>query len=336
MLSTKSRILTLLEKNRGKVLSGPFMAKSLKVSRSAVWKSVEELRSDGYVINAVTNRGYSLSKDCDILSAEGLLSQLKTSHITYDKIHIYKCVGSTNLEAKKMAVAGAMQGTVVMAEEQTEGRGRMGRNFYSPKGTGLYMSVILRPQGTEFEAILATPAAAVAVCRVLADTLSIQGSVKWVNDIFVNGLKVCGVLTEAISDLQTKTIESLIIGIGINVSTDHKSFPENINTIAGSLLNTSANTPGVITRNRLAANVLDELFNLILFTKPTDMINEYKRYSFLPGKPITVYQGEKIYDAEALDIDGMGGLIIKKADGSVDTLRSGEVSVRPRSKHAAK
>ncbi|GAB1477385.1 biotin--[acetyl-CoA-carboxylase] ligase [Bacillota bacterium] len=325
MISTKSSILTLLEDNRDCALSGSDIAKRLNISRSAVWKGVEELRREGYEISAVTNRGYSLSRHSDILSAEGLLNYLCCPFITRDKIHVYKSIGSTNQEAKKLAVAGADQGTLVMAEGQTEGRGRMGRSFFSPEGTGIYMSLILRPRDSDFEAMSATAAAASAVCRALSEVLGIKARIKWVNDIFVDDLKVCGILAEAVSDFQTHSIESLIIGIGINVLTKPEAFPEGIRGIAGSLLK----TPAPVSRNQIAAAVLDSLWDLIFNTDTETMIEEYRSRSFLPGRPITVHRGNEVYNAKALDIDNKGGLIIEKYDGSVETLRSGEVSVRP-------
>lgn len=324
MITTKSKVLEILEANRDTPLSGSAIAKTLKVSRSAVWKGVEELRKEGHHINAVTNKGYVLKVESDVISAEGLLSWLKNPHITHDKIHIFKSINSTNQEAKKMAVAGAAQGTLVMAEEQTMGRGRKGRSFFSPEGTGIYMSLIMRPKDTNFEGVMATTAAAVAVCRALSNILNIKGRVKWVNDIFVGDQKVCGILAEAVSDFQTGAIESLIIGIGINVKTNADCFPEEIKKIAGSLLNPSE----PVQRNQIAAAVLDELFELVLNTSTSEMIEEYRSLSFLPGKNITVYRGDDIFNAEAVDIDSKGGLIIRTKEGKLETLISGEVSVR--------
>ena len=325
MMSTKSKILALLEGSRGQALSGTDIAKKLQLSRSAVWKSIEELRKEGYEIQAVTNRGYSLSEDSDILSAEGLLLWAQHPSITRDKIHVFKSIGSTNQEAKKMAVAGASQGTIVLAEEQTEGRGRLGRSFFSPMGTGIYMSLVLRPRGTAEEAALTTTAAAVAVCRALSQELHIEAGIKWVNDIFVGDRKVCGILTEAMSDIQTGVVETLILGIGLNVNTKREHFPEDIQNIAGSLL--PAQSP--VSRNRLAAAILDELFRLLPHLGSQELMDEYRARSFITGKWVTVHRGNEIFEAKALDIDFRGALIIEKADGSQETLRSGEVSIRP-------
>ena len=171
--------------------------------------------------------------------------------------------------------------------------------------------------------MLATTAAAVAYAEPF-QCLGNRTRIKWVNDIFVGDLKVCGILTEALSDFQTGAIESLILGIGLNVTTTPESFPDDIRKTAGSLLP----EPRSVSRNRLAAAILDELFNLIDRLDSKDIMDEYRARNFVPGKQITVYCGNETYEAKALDIDPKGGLIIEKADGSTHTLRSGEVTIR--------
>ncbi len=351
MASTKSKILTLLEQNRGQTLSGAAIAESLDLSRSAIWKTIEELRKEGYVIDAVTNRGYSLTYDSDILSTEGLLHWVSNPLMKKDNVLVYKTIGSTNQEAKKLAAAGAGHGTVILAEEQTEGRGRRGRSFFSPKGTGLYMSVILRPgsavttagmgigaasagpgaepvpasSAANLGAELVTAAAAVAVCRALNHTLKIKAKIKWVNDIFIEDRKVCGILAEALSDMQTGSIECIILGIGLNVFTKQDCFPDEIRRTAGTL---APETSVPFTRNQLAASILDELLDLLQNGSKQGLIEEYRALCFIPGKPITVHKVNESYDAIALDIDPECGLVVRKIDGSTETLRSGEVSIR--------
>lgn len=325
MISTRSKVLALLEANKGIAISGAAIAKSLSISRSAVWKSIEELRKEGYDILAVTNKGYTLSEESDILSAEGLMTFLKNPLITADRLHVYKSIDSTNNAAKKMAVAGAGHGTVVLAEEQTAGRGRLGRSFFSPRGTGLYMSIILRPKSTAEDAVLTTTAAAVAVCRAVSKVLGIEASIKWVNDIYVDGFKVCGILTEALSDFQTGAVEALILGIGLNIATNRDSFPEEISKTAGSLLK----NPDRVERNRLAAAILNEFMDLNDTFDRGAMLDEYKARSFILGEPITVYRGSEVFDATALDIDDKGRLIVMRENGAKEILLSGEVTTRP-------
>ena len=303
------------------------MAGALALSRGAVWKAIEELRKEGYAIDAVTNRGYSLSDSSDLLSAEGILLHLKDLPVNREQIHIYKTVDSTNQVAKKMAVAGAAHGSVFLAEEQTMGKGRRGRSFFSPKGTGLYMSVLLRPTGTSEQAVLTTTAAAVAVCRALSRVLGVDPSIKWVNDVFVDGRKVCGILTEAVSDFESGSIEFLVLGIGINVST--ADFPDELRQVAGAVL---ANGHAPFSRNVLAAAVLREVLALTAEPDPAAFLDEYRRRCFVVGKPVTVHGINETYDATAVDIDAKGALIVEKPTGERFVLNSGEVSVRPRKK----
>ena len=222
-MSSKSNILQILEKNRGTYVSGEELAQQLQISRSAIWKAISELKKEGYQIISVTNKGYCLSDATDVISAEGIGPYLTNG--SQDMIHVFKTVDSTNLVAKKMALEQAPHGTVVLAEEQTAGRGRMGRSFHSPAGSGIYMSFILRPNLTSNDAVLITTAASVAVARAIEEVTHIHTGIKWVNDVYMNGKKICGILTEALTDFESGGIESIILGIGINFSTAVSSFP---------------------------------------------------------------------------------------------------------------
>jgi BirA family biotin operon repressor/biotin-[acetyl-CoA-carboxylase] ligase len=325
MLSTKSKVLTLLEGNRLQVLSGSDIAKSLSLSRSAVWKSIEELRKEGHIIQAVTNRGYCLSPESDILSLEGLLYHSHNFLIKPDKVHMYNTIESTNQEAKKMAAAGADHGTVVISNQQTEGRGRRGRSFHSPGDTGLYMSLILRPESIPLDAMLITAAAAVAVTNAISQLLNKEAGIKWVNDIFIEGKKICGILTEAISDLQTASIESLILGIGINVKAPISDFPDDIKDIAGFLIEDQT----FITRNQLVSAILDEVFHIIHTRDKSTIVEKYRSRSFVLGKQVTVHGVNESYEAKAIAIDDQCGLIVERSDGTKEVLNSGEVSIKP-------
>lgn len=335
-MSTKSEIIKILEENRGVTVSGSILADKLNVSRAAIWKAIKELRREGYNIHAGTNRGYSLSTDSDLLSAEAILLYLRNTSVNISKenIHVYKTLDSTNQLAKKMAVEGAAHGTVVLSEEQTNGRGRLGRSFFSPKGTGIYMSIILRPAGTAETALPVTTAASVAVSRALSQVIGIETQIKWVNDIYLYNRKICGILTEAVSDFETGTIEAVILGIGINYSTPQQNFPDDIKNTAGSVLNQTDNisnvagTQTILSRSRLAAAVIDNVMTLAEDLDPALYIDEYRAKCFILGKDITVYQGNSRYDAKALDIDSKGGLVVQKSDGTSIVLNSGEVTVR--------
>ena len=286
IMSSKSNILQILEKNRGTYVSGEELAQQLQISRSAIWKAISELKKEGYQIISVTNKGYCLSDETDVISAEGIGPYLTNG--SQDMIYVFKTVDSTNLVAKKMALEQAPHGTVVLAEEQTAGRGRMGRSFHSPAGSGIYMSFILRPNLTSNDAVLITTAASVAVARAIEEVTHIRTGIKWVNDVYMNGKKICGILTEALTDFESGGIESIILGIGINFSTAVSSFPENIQQKVDSLFHEK---PAGITRNQIAAAVINHVLCLCNQLQDRSFIAEYKARSIVLGKDIEVIQG---------------------------------------------
>ena len=235
-MTVKSSLLEMLEKNKGEVLSGESIAGELGCTRAAVWKAVKSLREEGYHIEAGPNKGYMLAKDTNRLSQEGIRLFLDDPKV---KIDIYDELESTNQTAKKEAMMGeAGHGAFVIARSQTAGRGRRGREFYSPADTGLYMSVILKPQGTIHDSLLITTAAAVAVYRAVAQICGIQLDIKWVNDLFYKGKKVCGILTEAVTDFESGNIEFVVVGMGLNLYLDQENMPAELRNIAGALYET--------------------------------------------------------------------------------------------------
>ena len=319
-MSCKSNVLQLLEQNRGVYISGEDLAQRLQISRSAIWKAVSELKKEGYQISSVTNKGYCLSEKTDIISVEGIAQYLNIR----PPIHVFKTVDSTNHTAKKMALDSAEHGTVVIAEKQTAGRGRMGRSFFSPAGSGIYMSFILRPNLTSGDAVLITTAASVAVTKAIEETTQIRAGIKWVNDIYISGKKICGILTEALTDFETGGIEAIILGIGINFYKNNANFPQEILPKANALF---AKKPNGITRNQLVAAVINQILSICGNLQSRTFIAEYKQRSVVLGKEIEVISGEKREYALAVDIDENGGLVVKKQDGSTETLHSGEISI---------
>lgn len=323
IMSTKNKILELLEKNRGKNLSGEEIAKQLEVSRSAVWKNMKILEKDGYHIKAVTNQGYSLSEDNNILSVQGILPYLSDETLS-DRIHVYHSLESTNKTAKEMAINGHEHGTVIISDSQTSGKGRYGRNFYSPAGSGLYMSFILRSDFLNLPTLtLITSATAVAVCRAIDTVTGKETKIKWVNDIVLGNKKISGILTEAMSDFESGNIDWIVIGIGINIHTD--DFPDELNKIAGSLY--SSISQGMI-RNRLAAEIMNILLLSNKWLEDQAVYTEYKDRQILMGKNITVIQQKETFEALVIDIDDRCNLIVKKADGNTVTLSTGEVAIK--------
>lgn len=315
-MTVKSEILRLFEESDG-VFSGQDIARRLNVSRTAVWKAIKSLKTDGYDIQASTNRGYRLVKSGDLLSEESinaLLSDMETKPY----ILVYETVDSTNTLAKKLAVDGAPSGTVIVAEEQTAGRGRRGNSFFSPKKTGLYMSVIIRPKSDVSDLPLYTVCAANAVCSAVEAVSDCKPQIKWVNDIFLGGKKICGILTEATGNFETHMPDSVIIGIGVNLSTE--IFPEEISSIAGSL---NAGTG----RAKICAEIIRRLMS-VLSVCNEENIAFYRAHSLVIGRQIGFTRNGEQYEALAEDIDESGHLVVRLENGDRINLDSGEISVK--------
>lgn len=252
---------------------------------------------------------------------------LKTSVLGKELLVLSECA-STNLEAKKLAEGGAKEGAAVIALSQTNGRGRMGRSFFSPRDKGIYMSVVLRPNKTAQNSVLITSFAAVAVARAISEVCKASPKIKWVNDVYLNGKKVCGILTEALLDFESQTPKYIVLGIGINVK--KTVFPPSLFEIATSIEN---ETKKEVDRNALAAAVLNELDALYKDFENGGFLSESRALSMLIGKEITVIRGNESYLAVAEDIDRGGGLVISR-DGKKEVLTSGEVSVRVKNENS--
>jgi len=324
-MNTKTHILALLEGNRGQSISGEYIAERLNISRSAVWKSIKELEKSGYKIKAVTNKGYCLCENNDIISVQGISPYLSTEDSS-EKIFVYDSLESTNKTAKEMAISGAKHGTVIIADNQTAGRGRYDRKFFSPPGHGVYMSLIIHPSRMWFETpTLLTIFAAVSVCETIESMTNMKPQVKWVNDIFLEGKKICGILTEAVFDMESGNIQWIVIGIGINFSTPSIDFPDDLQKIAGPVF---AYGNPTCTRNQLIAGIINRMVSPDIQRSEKQIIEEYRQRLMMIGKKIKVIGLGEPYEAIALDIDDLGGLIVEKDTGEIISLSAGEISVR--------
>lgn len=324
-MNTKERVLALLTAGNGTHISGEALADELHVSRNAVWKAIKALRQEGWQITAATNRGYCLEAHNDVLSAQRIL-QLIGEPIDCDlpDIRLMPSAVSTNQTAKELAVSDAGHGTAVIAETQTGGRGRYARAFYSPAG-GLYLSVILRPETLQLSQITAVTAfAAVAACEAIEAVSGFSPQIKWVNDLFLSGKKICGILTEAVTDIESGSIGWVVLGIGINVTAPPEGFPPELREIAGAVF------PQAVpdARNRIAA----ELLRRLLPKAPpsvADVYAAYKSRMMLLGDTVTVQRGDISFRAVAEDIDSAGHLLLRLPDGTVQALSSGEIRILP-------
>jgi len=325
LMSTKNHVLKMLENNRGQHISGAHMAEELGISRNAIWKTVKRLEKEGHKIKATKNRGYCLLDDSDILSVVGMLPFLSDKQAS-KKIHIHASLESTNNTAKQLAISGAAHGTVVMAECQTAGKGRYGRSFFSPPGQGIYMSFVLRPTGRRWAdaPTLLTIYAAVSVCRAIEELTKKEPKIKWVNDIFLDGKKICGILTEAVTDFESGSVHWAVVGIGINFKPAKTGLPEELKKIVGSVFEEDKAS---LTRNELAANIINHMIDFEAHIGKKETLNEYKKRLMMLGEKITVVGPKETYEAIARDIDDAGRLIVEKENGEIVPLFSGEIKI---------
>ena len=321
---TKDQVLMYLRLCGGRYLSGGELAEKLGVSRTAVWKAIGQLRADGLLIESSPKKGYRLQSEGDALSESGIRLYLRHGGL---QLRVYRTISSTNTTLKQLAEHGAEEGCVLLAEEQTAGRGRLGRSFHSPPRSGLYMSLLLRPQLSAREATRITACAAVAVAEAVEALTGKRAEIKWVNDVLVDGKKVCGILTEGAINIETGGMQYVIVGIGINIRTPEGGFPEELRPIAGAL---QTEAEGEDLRCRLAAEVLDRLMDFYGILPEDGCYEAYKERSGILGREINILplNGEPI-PATAMDIEPDYSLRVRLADGTEKNLSSGEVSIRP-------
>lgn len=238
------------------------------------------------------------------------------------RICIYDCIDSTNNEAKRVWKECRQVPCLILAKEQTAGRGRRGRSFYSPRGTGLYMSLLLQPEDGLEDAVHVTTATAVVVAKVLRDLTGEQIGIKWVNDLYLRDKKVCGILTEAIVEPDVKETPAIVVGIGVNLCTEN--FPRELEGIAGDLGKAGAS----VDMNELVARIANGLLDYAKDMQDCSFVKDYRQMSVVLGKEIRYNEGDVQVSARALDIDSEGGLMVELADGSVKVLKTGEITVR--------
>ncbi len=248
--------------------------------------------------------------------------KLKTDGVN---LNVFELVDSTNTVLRNMANDGYGEKTVVIANEQTHGRGRKGRNFFSPSDSGIYMSILLRPQSDIKDAVLITSAAAVCVARAIDKVCGVKSEIKWVNDIYINNKKVCGILAESALDSKTASVQYIILGIGVNLYQPKNDFPSEIQNIAASVLENKQN---VDLRDSLVAEIVDEFFSVYPNVSDKKIYNEYKNRLMLIGKDVIVYNAEKQYEATVVDLDDSFRLCVKTKSGEEIRLNSGEVSTK--------
>lgn len=313
--TTRQALLQALSAAEGAYISGQQLAQQLGVSRAAVHKAAAALTTQGYALEAASRRGYRL------LGGDPFCTEAVGPYPA--PVQLYDTLESTNRTAKLLALEGTAHGTLVLAGGQTAGRGRLGRSFTSPAGKGVYCSVVLRPPLPAANAQTATIGAAVAVCRAVQMLCGLELAIKWVNDLYYKGKKVCGILTEAGTDLESGQLEWLVVGIGLNLTTSSADWPEELARTAGSLY---PGGPAPVSRAVLAGAIARELLSLC---PAFDCLDEYRARCFVPGHWVTVCTGAETYAAKALSIDDAGRLVVEREGGRQIALQHGEVSIRP-------
>lgn len=321
----KKKILEMLRDAGAHFVSGENIAEMMKVSRTAIWKHIQSLRKRGYQISSSERLGYKLDKIPNLLLPEIVQHELQTKIFGVDQNYIYKnSVDSTNELAKKISFKGAADGTVVVAEEQTGGKGRLERNFFSPKGKSILFTLLLRPRCMAKDAPKFTLMAAVAVVKAL-ERFNLHTEIKWPNDIMYDGRKLVGILTEMSAEIGQ--VKCIIVGIGINVNFKREDFPESIREIAASLSEIAGKE---LNRAAIFRAVLEEFEKLYLKNNFKEVFKIWRQYNNTLGKKVTVLSADTgdIFTGTAVDIDADGALIVDTDEGK-KTVYAGDVSVRP-------
>ena len=332
--STKSLVLQLLRESGSTFLSGQEIAGRLFVTRAAVWKAIKALEREGYQIEASTNRGYRILEasdrpDANTIAASILKDGEVQEYLRDVELLVYDEVDSTNELAKKYGDINPGREAIFIANYQSKGKGRKGRSFYSPEGTGMYMSFLIRPDVSLEKAMNFTCMIAESTCRAIEKVTGLYTGIKWVNDIYYNDRKISGILTEASTSLEDGRLAYLVIGIGVNLYEPYEGFPEEIKDKAGALI-ASRQDPNL--KNKLYSAMITEFYKDYKLSDRYPYLQGYRDRSFLIGNYVKItpnLENDKLPAryAKAIGIDDVCHLLVRYDDGKEEALFSGEVSV---------
>ena len=319
----KQQVLAALDAARGRYISGQELAQQLGVSRTAVWKAVTALRADGTPIEAVTNRGYILHKDTDLLDADAVCALLRGDAAGL-QVEVVQRLPGTNAALRRRAADGEPEGLVLIAQAQSAGRGRQGRSFYSPPG-GLYFSLILRPHAQPEALMHLTAMVAVAAARAIERVSGVYPGIKWTNDLVLGKKKLCGILTEIGIEAESREVDYAVVGIGINCA--HAELPPEVAAMSADLETATGKKPD---RSRLAAELVRSLYEMeqALFTEKDAWLQEFSAHCITIGQDVKLVRGDDVAYAHADGIDAEAALLVTYPDGAKAAIASGEVSVR--------
>ena len=319
----KTKVLSVL-RNRRDYISGQDLCEQFGVSRTAVWKTINQLKEEGYEIDAITNKGYKLKSYPDILNEYEIASRMQTKWAGR-KVVFLEETDSTNVRARILAEEGLEHGTLIVADIQNGGKGRRGRSWHSSKGTSIAMSLILKPDLEASKASMLTLVQAMAVAKAIEEICGLEAQIKWPNDILVNEKKVCGILTEM--NLEMMEVSSIVIGTGINVN--QEQFPEEIEGIATSLKIEKKRSQSRADLIERVCELFEELFEEFMETKDlSGIMEEYNEHLISKGRTVKVLDPKGEFTGEAMGINTLGELLVRKEDGKIVSVYAGEVSVR--------
>jgi BirA family biotin operon repressor/biotin-[acetyl-CoA-carboxylase] ligase len=328
----REAVLAAIREKQGQWVSGGALSKELGVSRTAVWKQVKILQAEGYAIETSPKKGYRLTVVPDILSAAEVVSGLQTQVLGRENYFYFAEIDSTNNHAKELAAKNSPEGTIVVAERQTAGRGRRGRAWHSQPGQGIYMSLIMRPPLSLNQLSRVTPSIAVAVAETLEKQLDLKPGIKWPNDVLINGRKIAGILTEAVTDMDG--IEYIIIGIGLNVNQRVEDFPEEFRDAVTS---TREEVKHPVSRVKLLQELLLQLekrYRQLTGGEFSLILERFRELSVVIGRDIKLDSVNGVTAGRAIDIDNNGFLTVRDVMGNIHNVMSGEIFLKaPRDNH---
>ncbi len=315
----KEELLKELESHRNTPISGQMLAERYHVSRNAVWKAINALKNEGYEIVSSSKTGYYIPEKSDVLSGYAIQAYLPEAYRNLE-IRTYDSVDSTNNEAKRILATETCGNMLLVAKEQKSGRGRQGRSFYSPGEAGIYMTLIYKLKEDIQSPALITMAAAVGVVRAIESLSDYKMGLKWVNDIYYGSQKAGGILTEAVTDLETGKMEYVVVGIGLNIR--KQELPEELKRIVVSLDMSDVN------RNRLIAEITRHILDLYQEMNPESYMEDYIGHSIVLGKEIEYEKESQVFTATVTGISLDGRLEIRNEAGEKESLTGGEIHIR--------
>ena len=323
-MTTKEKLLARLKAHQGEWVSGEQFSNQLGISRAAIWKHINRLKSDGHQIQSAPNKGYRLSQAADLMLPTEIIAGLTTRIIGRGELVCLQDTGSTNQQAKRLAARGAAEGTVVVAESQSEGRGRRGRTWFSPTGQNIYASIILRPPLAPGQAPQITLMTAVALAQALEQTAHLDVKIKWPNDILANGKKLAGILTEISTDMDV--VDYVVVGLGINVNIPEKEMPTDICDSATSTLILKGEPLSRVTLLCALLNKFEQCYDRLKTEGFAPIMAQWRHMSDMIGQPVHVDVLDKRYTGIVAHVDDHGVLVLKDEKGKLQRIVSGDVT----------